>query len=358
MVDWDFAVSTARRLLRPGPELSYADAAEVVVQLRALGVDAERHVRAFTGLASGEEPGPVTVLDRPGWVQANVDGFRVVLEPVVERLGAKRRSAPGGGVVTAVGARVTGAQVGGILAFLGSRVLGQYEIFLPPGQGTGRLSLVAPNIVETERALGADPRDFRLWVCLHEATHRTQFTAVPWLREHVMAEVRALVDASDLDAAALRARLRAAVGTVADMARGKEAPSLLEVMQTPEQKVVLDRITAFMTLLEGHAEYVMDGVGPTVVPSVATIRERFDLRRRGAGSVDRLLRRLLGIDLKMRQYAEGNRFVGAVVDAVGMDGFNRVWTGPETLPTKDEIADPGAWVARLHGRGEPVAVTA
>ena len=128
--------------------------------------------------------------------------------------------------------------------------------------------------------------------------------------------------------------------------------SLIEAVQTPEQRVVLDRLTALMSLLEGHAEHVMDAVGPEVVPSVATIRKRFDARRSGGSPVQRVLRRLLGIDLKLKQYADGNRFVSAVVDEVGQEAFNRVWESPETLPTRAEVNDPPAWIARVLGAAD------
>ncbi|MCU1691241.1 MAG: hypothetical protein JWM64_332, partial [Frankiales bacterium] len=193
--------------------------------------------------------------------------------------------------------------------------------------------------------LGVDPHDFRRWVALHEVTHRTQFTAVPWLHGHVRSEVDALLSASSLDdPSALLGRIKA---VATGLPRGG---SLLELLQTPEQRQVLERVTAFMSLLEGHAEHVMDGVGPAVVPTVAHIRQRFDERRRERGGLlDRLVRSALGLDLKALQYAEGKRFVDAAVAAVGMDGFNRVWEGPETLPTRQEIREPHDWVRRLHG---------
>ena len=339
-IDYDLAVRTAARLAPPPPKISWAEAAQVVDELRGLAVEAEEHVRSVTGLVP---PGPVlaaTVVDRPGWAAANVAGFAVVLEPLAHLLVAKQPNALAG----AVTARVTGVQMGSVLAWLSGKVLGQYEVFLPE-QGTGRLVLVAPNIVETERKLGVDPHDFRLWVALHEVTHRTQFTAVPWLHAHVRSEVSALITAAKLDdPTALVGRFKAAL---TGLPRGG---SLVELLQSPEQKEVLDRVTGFMSLLEGHAEHVMDGVGPSVVPSVRTIRSRFQERRaeRG-GSLDRVLRRVLGLDLKALQYAEGKRFVDAVVDAVGMAGFNRVWESPSTLPSRVEITDPGAWVRRVHG---------
>lgn len=350
-IDWDVAVSTARALVRPGPRLSPDEAREVVAELRGMVPDAERHVAAFTHLTLPDAHVPVAVVDRVGWVQANVDGFRVALSPLVDKLTERRRSrgAPeaGGGLVRAVGSRVTGVQVGTIMAYLASRVLGQFELFLPPGEGEhGRLTLVAPNIVETERRLAVDPHDFRLWVTLHEVTHRTQFTAVPWLRTYFLDQVRAYIDASELDPAQVLQRLRDAAGAVRGAVTGGDGASLVEALQSPAQREIVTRLQAFMSLLEGHGDYVMDGVGPAVVPTAATIRTRFEERRKGSGPVDRVIRRLFGLDLKMRQYAEGEKFVRYVVETAGMETFNLVWTSPETLPTPEEIADPAAWIAR------------
>jgi coenzyme F420 biosynthesis associated uncharacterized protein len=276
-----------------------------------------------------------------------VDGFKVVIEPLAEKLKLKNQNQLALGATS----RLTGVQLGTLLAWLSSKVLGQYEVFLPE-EGTGRLVLVAPNIVEAERRLGVDPADFRMWVALHEVTHRTQFTAVPWLHEHVRAEVRALLEASALDdPAQLVSRLK---GAITQLPRGG---SVVELLQTPEQRVVLERVTAFMSLLEGHAEHVMDGVGPSVVPTVATIRARFDQRRKeGSGVIDRILRRLLGLDLKALQYAEGKVFVDTAVREVGMADFNRVWESPATLPTRQEIREPLAWVQRIHGAAGPAAI--
>jgi coenzyme F420 biosynthesis associated uncharacterized protein len=288
---------------------------------------------------------PVRVVDRADWADINVAGFRTVLSPVVEKLQSRRSMQPGP-VATAIGSRVTGVQVGSILAFLAGKVLGQYEVF---SGAPGQLLLVAPNIVAAERSLGADTRDFRLWVCLHEVTHRTQFTAVPWLRDHFLGEVDAFMDAADPDA--MKERLQSAVGQIARAIREFDSEiSIIDLVQTPAQKAVLDRLTALMTLVEGHAEFVMNGVGPMVVPSVESIQRKFQTRRGGTGPLDRALRRLLGIDVKMRQYAEGSRFVAAVVQQVGMDGFNRIWDSPAALPTMAEIAAPATWISRVHNR--------
>ncbi|MFJ8628305.1 zinc-dependent metalloprotease [Kitasatospora sp. NPDC093550] len=379
MVDWNLAVATATRLVRPGPEVSRAEAAAVVAELRRHALEAEEHVRAFTGMRSSSlaqaAATPVLVVDRPGWVRANVAGFRTVVQPLVEKLQARRANSAAAGVFGTVGEKATGIEVGALLAFLATKVLGQYETFAPAepsleapdspaalfdkprlgpeGPGPGRLLLVAPNIVHVERELDVDPSDFRLWVCLHEETHRTQFTAVPWLRDHIQSEVQSFLSETDVDPGALLERLRDAAGSLGGLPgvggrEGASSSNLLEIVQSPAQREILGRLTAVMSLLEGHADVVMDGVGPAVVPTVAEIREKFQQRRdRGANRLDLLLRRLLGMDAKLRQYQDGAVFVRGVVEQVGMEGFNRVWTSPNTLPTKEEIHDPAAWVARV-----------
>ncbi|MFF7440912.1 zinc-dependent metalloprotease [Streptomyces sp. NPDC008122] len=367
MVDWNLAVATATRLVRPGPEVSRDEAREVVAELRRHAKASEEHVRAYTRMIpEGAEPHdtPVLVVDRAGWIKANVAGFRELLTPLLGKMQERRATTPGNALLGTVGGKVTGVELGMLLSFLASRILGQYETFapatrdLPAGaDGGGRLLLVAPNIVHVERELDVTPHDFRLWVCLHEETHRTQFTAVPWLRDHLQGEIQSFLAATDVDPGTVVERLRDAVQTLAggrpEGEEGEPSPSLVELVQTPEQREILSRLTAVMSLLEGHADYVMDGVGPQVVPSVAEIREKFQARRaRGASRLDLALRQLLGLDAKLRQYRDGERFVRAVVDQVGMDGFNRVWTSPNTLPTKTEIAAPADWIARVHRKAD------
>jgi coenzyme F420 biosynthesis associated uncharacterized protein len=357
MIDWDVAISTGTRWARPGPQVSLAEARRTVSELRDLASAVQQPVYEVTGLsaAGNGSLGRVAVVDRPGWIRANVDGFRVVLEPLVEQL---RERTPGAGsgpgaVIGTVGSRVTGIQAGLILAYLSGRVLGQYELFLPPetspvdGEQPGRLTLVAPNIVMIERELGVDPHDFRRWVCLHEETHRLQFTAVPWLRDHVQRQMTEFLLASELDPGAILQRLRSTADAMAGAVRGGDGGSLIEAMATPAQREIMDRLTAVMTLVEGHGDYVMDAVGPQVVPSVAEIRERFNARRGSTGRIEQALRRILGIDLKMKQYAEGSRFVRAIVDEAGMATFNKVWTSPDTLPTREEFAHPHDWLDRV-----------
>ncbi|MCH1866148.1 zinc-dependent metalloprotease [Nocardioides sp. CFH 31398] len=342
MVDWELAVRVGSRLAGEGPAVDPGEARRAVAELRAGATRSTGLVAEFTGLHTHDAGPPVLVVDRAGWVQATSDGFATVMEPLVDKL-TERRGAPGP-VARAVGSRVTGTEVGVMLGFLGGKVLGQYDPFHEPG---GRLLLVAPNVVHVEREIEADPSDFRLWVCLHEETHRVQFTAVPWLRGHLFDLVRSLgetVDTSTVKDLVAGDGLK----RLSESLRGEgSGAGLLDLVSTPEQREIMDRVTAVMSLLEGHADVVMDGVGPRVIPSVGRIRKSFDARRGGVGTLDRLLRRLLGLDAKMAQYRDGAAFVRGVVDRVGMERFNAVWAAPENLPTRADLAAPEAWVARV-----------
>ena len=349
MIDWDLAVTAAATMAGAGPSISRPDAEAVVAELRAGADSSGPLVREFTGLVAEERTAPVLVVDRTGWIQANVDGFASVMSPLVDKLQSKR-GAPSP-MAEAIGSRLTGLELGALLGFMSSKVLGQFDPFYaPPGSNeAGRLLLVAPNIVHVEHELGVDPTDFRLWVCLHEETHRVQFTAVPWMRDHIRGEIADLVGSVEVDPAKLAAMIGEAVKRIGDVVRGEEEASLLELFSNAEQREAIDRLTGVMSLLEGHADVVMDGVGPEVIPSVDLIRSKFDVRRKGVGPLDRILRKLLGLDAKMAQYRNGAAFVRGVIAEVGMDGFNKVWVGPENLPSKAEIGDPSSWVRRVHG---------
>ncbi|MFB9906205.1 zinc-dependent metalloprotease [Allokutzneria oryzae] len=339
-IDWGIASATAQRFIGAGPAIPREEAGEAVRRMREQTVQAEGHVRDLTGLGHGLPVLPGDVVDRAGWVRAATAGLAALTDHALPR------ATPGlrGNVL----ARTAGFQAGMVLAYLGGRVLGQYDPFGGDGPG-GRLLVVAPNVVATQRALRVPEDDFALWVCLHEATHRLQFTAVPWLRDFFAAQVGELLSIMDESTASVLTRLAEALKTArTNKDNDKDSVGLLELLQSPEQRVVLDRLIALSTLLEGHAEHVMDAVGPSVVPSVSTIRARFSVRRGPRGNVDRLLRALLGVDAKVRQYAQGSAFVDHVVAAVGMDGFNAVWTSPETLPTRAEIADPSLWLRRVR----------
>lgn len=345
VVDWNLALSTGNRLAPKGPDMDIADAKATVRQLRSLAREAIDPVRDCTGLVAPSDAPPAAVIDRKVWIESNIDAFRFVLHPVLERV---RKSDPSP-AVTEVGSRVTALQMGAVLAWLSGKVLGQYEALVPAGQSP-RLMLLAPNIVEVANTIGADERDFQLWVCLHEETHRVQFTAVPWLSDYFSAETRTLVAAVDVPASELLSKSGQLLGALAQVLRGKDgAQALLLSVLSPTQREVFDRISALMTLLEGHADVVMDEVGPEVVPSVASIRASFNERRKRPGTTDSIIRKVLGMDAKMRQYSEGAAFVRAAIDQVGMNGFNEVWAKPTNLPTLAEIAEPATWVKRVHG---------
>jgi len=343
-IDWDFARVTAARLAAPGPKVTAGEAAGVVAGLRRAAQEAHDPVAQTSRLTSPPGSAPVLVVDRGGWAAANIGSMRELMDPVVAKMAAGMPSQPNAGM-TSMGGKVTGAETGALLAFMSSKVLGQYDL-APSGQP--RLLLVAPNIVAAEREMGVSPRDFRLWVAMHEETHRVQFTAVPWLREHLIERSRTLAVELAPTPGELAERLQQIVQRLPE-AFQPGSTGLAEMFLTPEQKAKIAEITAVMSLLEGHADVIMDDVGPSVIPSVAQIREKFTQRRAGLGQVDRLIRRMLGLEAKMRQYADGAAFVRAVVDRVGIDGFNAVWTSPETLPSAAEMADPHAWVARVHG---------
>ncbi|TQJ49358.1 zinc-dependent metalloprotease [Phycicoccus sp. SLBN-51] len=343
-VDWEFAKQTGARIVPAGPKVSPDEAAGVVASIRAAAARAQQPVAETARLqAPGEAPAPL-VVDRPTWISLNADSMSAMVDPVFAKIVGRRKQQPSP-AVAAVGGKVTGGEAGALLAFMASKVLGQYD--LAPG-GTPRLLLVAPNVVHVERELGVDPDDFRLWVCMHEETHRVQFTAVPWLRDHMVDRARALATEMAPDPEKLQDIVSRLSKQLPEAFRSG-GTGITELIATPEQRERLAQMTAVMSLLEGHADVVMDEVGPQVIPSVAQIRARFNERRKGVGAFDRLLRRLLGLEAKMRQYRDGAVFVRSVVDQVGVDGFNQVWTSPETLPLPREIEDPSTWVARVHG---------
>lgn len=339
-VDWSLAAKAGIKLARGGPAMSRYTAETATAELAEASKRAELPVREVTGLADGLPVPAADVLDRAGWITA------------ASRSMAHLTGADPDGSGNLIVGKPAGLQAGAMLAYLSSAILGQYDPFT--GEH-GTLLLVTPNIVSVERSLRLNPSDFRLWVCLHEVTHRVQFSSSPWLAEYMKESVETLgttVDESMTDvvgrlAAELRSRKEP---DSSDGATAGGIIGLLRASQAEPQRDALDRMLVLGTLLEGHADHVMDAVGPAVVPSVATIRAAFDKRRqRKSNPVQRIIKMLLGIDAKMAQYVRGKAFVDAVVLKVGMEQFNTIWTGPETLPLLDEIDNPDAWVKRVLG---------
>ncbi|MGH3517066.1 MAG: zinc-dependent metalloprotease [Haloechinothrix sp.] len=340
LVDWSLAATTASLLVGSGPSVPREVAQQAVSQLAEFASPAERHVRELTGLGEQLPLRPATVVDRRGWVRSAASG----LDALTSRALSRGYRGPLGGVL----AGTAGVQTGLVLAFLGTKVLGQYDPFggADGAGGGGRLLLVAPNVVQAEQAMRVARADFRMWVCLHESTHRLQFTAVSWLRDYFSDEVGRFISAIDDTAANTLSRLPE---VLREAKSGLPGPlGVIEALQSPQQRTAFDRLIAMSTLLEGHADYVMDAVGPDVVPTVQTIRRRFTERRKGGGLLDRLLRSLLGVDAKIKQYEHGAAFTRQVIEQVGMDGFNAIWTSPNTLPSRAEIAEPSAWLRRVH----------
>ncbi len=340
-VDWGFAAIVGQRLARPGPPSSDYTRRQVIDELTTAAANAEPPVRDVTGLVTEGAVPAARIVDRPQWIGAAAESMRLMMN------GSEKPK----GFLTG---RLTGAQTGAVLAFVSSGILGQYDPFATDkGANDGCLLLVYPNVIAVERQLRVDPSDFRLWVCLHEVTHRVQFTANRWLSDYMSAALAMLTRDAGEDIGQVAIRL-------ADYVRGRgaETPAadgsssgilgLVRAVQSEPQRKALDQLLVLGTLLEGHADHVMDAVGPMVVPSVATIRRRFDERRhRKQPPLQRLLRALLGLDAKLSQYTRGKAFVDHVVGRVGMERFNTVWSGPETLPRPAEIEEPQRWIDRV-----------
>ncbi len=346
MIDWSLAVRTADRLVPAGPKISAEEAQAAVAELRHASGRATELVTQTARLeAPLDDRGPL-IVDRRGWIEVNAASFSQLFDPMVEKLTNRPGKPAPSRVVRTVSGKATGAEIGTLMAFLSTRVLGQFEPAIGRPASAARLLLVAPNVVDVEQQLEFDPTDFRLWVCLHEETHRVQFTAVPWLRDHVLGLQRDLV----ADVSGTLEGFGEIVRTVARRLPDAVAAGGLglgELLLDDATRARLAEVNAVMALLEGHADVVMDDVGPAHVPSVDYIRRRFDSRREGIGPLDVLVRRLLGVEAKMAQYRDGAAFVRAVQARVGVDGFNRVWSSPQTLPTSEELLDPAMWLARV-----------
>jgi coenzyme F420 biosynthesis associated uncharacterized protein len=337
-VDWGFAATVGQRLARPGPSSTDYTRRQVVDNLAIAAKAAEPPVRDVTGLHTDTAVPDARIVDRPGWIRAAAESMRVMTGGTDKPRGL-------------ISGRLTGAQTGALLAFVSSGILGQYDPFATSDEG-GALLLVYPNVIAVERQLRVEPSDFRLWVCLHEVTHRVQFTANPWLSGYMSQALGVLTQESSDDVTRVVGRLVELVRDRGDSSHADPHSNgilgLLRAVQSEPQREALDQLLVLGTLLEGHADHVMDAVGPVVVPSVALIRSRFDERRhRKQSPLQRLLRALLGIDVKLSQYTRGKAFVDHVVDRVGMERFNTVWTSAATLPRPVEIEHPQQWIDRV-----------
>ncbi|MEA2359445.1 MAG: hypothetical protein QOI62_2705 [Solirubrobacteraceae bacterium] len=310
--------------------------------LEAMTARAFERVTAYSRLEPSTPPPPPEMVDRRTWARANLETIRGTLDPVLARLGSGPLQSVGGGVVA--------VEAGGLVGFMGRSVLGQYELALLDPERPPRLLLVAPNLREAARQFEADEAELLEWVVFHEITHAVQFTGVPWLREHLAAMLSELLASLkvEVDPAALLRLPK--VDDLRAMWDGVREGGLVHAVAGPERKGLIDRVQATMALIEGHAEHVMDAAGGPVLPSLPRLREALERRRSEKPPLVKLLERMIGLDLKMRQYLVGKRFCDAVVRGWGIEGLNRAWSAPEMVPTLAELDDPAAWARRTQVR--------
>ena len=341
LADWDAALLVGRRVAGPGVPVAPADRARMREDLAELVETSERLIIDFTSLDPGGFRSRAWVMGRGEWIRANLRGLQRMLEPLAGRILAKQPSGRG-----TIRRAALGAQAGALLGYVSRRVLGQYDAFLPPDD-EGLLYFVGPNVAEVERRFHLPSRDFRLWIALHEVTHRVQFGASPWLRGHIREQVDRYLGTISLDSKELSQQLRRAV----DEARSADVRGMgaLFLLLSPEQREIVRHVQGVMSLLEGHASFVMNEAGKGHVGELERMRRALAERRRRAGGVERSFQRVIGFDKKIEQYDAGERFVREVVASAGMHGLNRVWLAPEALPTVDEIAEPSSWVRRVAG---------
>ena len=350
LVDWDLArkVAAGALILKPSPA-TYRTA-PLQSQFDELTARAEFLVTQSTGLKSAHGAARAKVVDRSGWATANVRSMqRLVGSALTVRETDKGPRL--GKHALAVGQVATGTQLGLMLAYMATRVLGQYDLLISEEDPADQdlVSYVGPNVTAIEERYGFAPNEFRLWLALHEVTHRMQFTAVPWLRDHFVALVSEVLEPLQADPQNLLDTIRRVVDEVRAGHNPLRENGVAGLLATPEQRLAIGRISGMMSLLEGHGDVVMDRAGATEVPGAAGFSKVLHDRRTNPRGLARFMNRLLGMEAKMRQYAEGEKFVQAVEAAGGPELLARVWRGPEWLPTLEEIRTPGDWVARAGG---------
>jgi coenzyme F420 biosynthesis associated uncharacterized protein len=346
MVDWSLARQIARFAAGAGstpPALPPAD-------FPAFVEESERHLREYTGLEPVDAIPPPEKVGRAEWAEVNVDSLAKLLGPVVDRLGTRIEGAgPFAGALRGAAGATVAAETGLVLGYMSQRVLGQYELSLLEPERQARLLFVEPNLAKAVAELDIDADSFLRWIVLHEVTHVLQFQGVPWLREHMGDLLRNYLATMEVRIERGAAGGLPSLPNPAELIERFREGGLMALVQSHEQQLIFDRIQAVMSIIEGYSEHVMDAVGEDVLPAYPGLRDAMERRRRSRSAPERVLQRLLGMDLKMRQYEIGKRFCDAVQEKHGIDTLNRVWEAPETLPTLAELDDPDAWVARIDG---------
>lgn len=359
-IDWSVAervgIAVANRSL---PEIDRRTRERLESDFAAVTSEAEELVTAATGLASLAGPARAEVTDRAGWIRANINSFRRLLTPLFER---GEREGPGllGRLpepFARAGRAAAGAELGVLLGWMSTRVLGQYDLLFTEGADTAGdvVYYVGPNVVMLERRHGFPPRDFRLWIAVHELTHRAQFTGVPWMREHFLSLVDKGVSIAAPEPKALTDALKRMAGEIRAGRNPMAESGLVGVLATPEQQQVLRSIQALMSLLEGHGDITMNRAASDRIPGAKRFADTLQARRESASGVSRLLQQLVGLEAKLRQYKEGERFVEAVEATGGHALLSLVWEDASYLPTLDEVRDPPRWIARVGGRSLEIA---
>jgi coenzyme F420 biosynthesis associated uncharacterized protein len=348
MIDWSLAAQVARGVSGLSPA---GDAAPFEI-LGPSAVESERLVSAYTGLVA-TAPLPVAeAVARDGWIDANLRSLSGVLDPAADRVGA--RLGPLAGPMGAALGALLAVEAGAVSGFLAGRVLGQYEFPVLDPSAPARLLFVAPNLGHAAATMDADTDQLLRWVALHETTHALQFGAVPWLREHLAAMVRELLEALEVEPGRL---LRIPdVSDLKGLVEQVRENGIAGLGIGGDQRELLERAQAFMALLEGYAEHVMDAVGADLLPDLPELRAAMARRRGERSGFLRVLDKLIGMDLKLRQYEEGKAFCDAVVGLGGIAALNRAWSSPDALPTLAELDDALGWLARTERLGLGPAV--
>ena len=340
LADWTTALDIGKRIAGPGPRVAPADRARMREDLAGHVVRAEGLVTDFTGLNVEGFRSRAWVMGRGDWIRQNISGLQRLMEPLAQRLLERRPDRP-------IGRKALGLQAGALLGYVSRRVLGQFDVFLPPDD-EGLIYFVGPNMVEVERKYELSPEGFRLWVAIHEVTHRVQFSSAAWLRGYLGGMVDEYLASVSLESGELLNQLKHAVEELRAGTAEIRGPGGILLLLTPEQRSIFERTQAMMSLLEGHASYVMNEVAKEHVPDLPRLKRALTARRSVVGP-EKTLQRAIGFDQKIRQYDAGELFVREVIDRVGMSGFNLVWERPENLPVHGEITDAPRWIERVAG---------
>ena len=344
-VDWALAEQVAARLSGSDPFASSYHAAGMDRDFAEMTERAQTYVEAETGFTSAAGQARARVVDRNDWVRANLASYRRLLRPVLGRL-----EDAAGGPAGALSGKIAAVELGGLLGWMSTRVLGQYDLLVLEEEEPEEQDLVyyvGPNILSLEKRHGFPPAEFRLWVALHEVTHRTQFTGVPWLRPYFLGLVEELMGAAEPDPT----RIFTAVGRLADAARTRTNPmadgGVVALFASAEQLEVMERVGGLMSLLEGHGDVTMDRAALDQVPSAERFARVLRTRRKEMNLAAKLLQRMIGLEAKLAQYEQGEQFIAAVEEVGGPALLNRAFERPENLPTLVEIRDPSSWLRRV-----------